>query len=280
MNNFILIIVAIFFILSCSPASDSIITQSGSTPTQANLSNCYDNQITSTTILSPLKGFVKSLFCFTTSILTTEVFAAQAEPGYCDKYKKMEGPQLTVTWDSKDKPQAVGWIGSVQCIKVPAQADSIKIDRVGWGKVPDQLLVVPKDSNLQPKILDIAKNQKKIHFSTQKINADEIWLWGNTLKSPCERDGCPSVPMPYKVGIKSPSYTLTSVFLQKLQLSGQNSPTLEFYSDGIDTSNIDSVSIEGFQSINKTSLTPNDSSFGKSAEVKITHTKGGQCPSF
>ena len=222
-------------------------------------------------------------------IAGTEAFAAQADPGYCDQYQKTEGPKLTITWEANAKPQAVGWLGSTSCTKVSLIAKQITIKRVGFGKIPNQLLVVPRNRSLQPKILDISANQKKVHFSTKKIASNEIWLWGNTLKSPCEKEGCPSVPLPYEVGVSSFSNTLRGVFLQKLSSKKDLLP-LRFYPTGqfgvsyFTFQNIP-IPIKGFQAHGKEKdlFSPQTESWGKSSEIiiKIQYKKNlGICPLY
>ena len=263
-NQFSVLMILSVFILSCSVSST---TFSGS-------SNCHENQITVSTAVRSLKGFLKPLFCAKTLTLIPAVFAAQAEPGYCDQYKKIKGPKLILTWQAGAQPQAVGWMGSTSCTKVSAKAESIAINRTGFGKIPNQLLIVPRDKSLQPKVLTISKNQDKIHFTTKKIPLDEIWLWGNTLSSPCEKDNCPLVPLPYVMGISSVSGTVKGVFLQKLsskdllplRISPAGAiPTPEFVY-------FKNVSIDGFQVIDKSQnlFAPKKTSWGQSAEIKIT----------
>ena len=262
-NQFPGLMILFVFILSCSIPLTSF---SGS-------SSCHENQMTLDVMVRSLKGFLKTLVCTKTLVLIPSAFAAQAEPGYCDQYKKTEGLKLTITWATETQPQAVGWIGSTSCTKVPAKAKSITINRAGFGKIPNQLLIVPRDKSLQPKVLNISKNQGKIHFATEKISPDEIWLWGNTLTSPCEKDLCSSVSLPYTVGISSVSGTVKGVFLQKLSSKGLlplrlspagNIPVPEFV-------HFKNVSIDGFQVIDKSQnlFEPKKTSWGQSAEIKI-----------
>lgn len=158
-------------------------------------SGCYENQTfsvseTKINLWNTFSQFFNfSIMC----VINPPAFAAAPVQGWealCKKAsEKVEGSKLTVKWSAEFQPQAIGWVGSLQCTKVSSGISSITIDRVGRGEIPNQLLIVPKDTSLKPQVLDISTNQRELDFSTQKIDADGVWIWGNTLKSYC-KDGC------------------------------------------------------------------------------------------
>ena len=184
---------------------------------------------------------------------STSIFAAPPFLGMCDNYKKIKGPKLTVTWDILMAPQAVGWQGATTFTKVSPKARSIKIKRVGYQNIPSQLIVVPRDTSFQPKILEVSSNQMEVHFSTEKIKPNEIWFWGSLSKSPCP--GTCGGPWPYTLDLRFMNGrhldSLTGMFLQKLQKTS-SSQYLLFTSSAV--GKIRRISIEGFQKPDKTMI--------------------------
>ena len=268
------------FISGCDPTSLTFNSQSPS---------CYGNPTSS---LSEIKinlwntfsqFFNSSIIC----VISTPVFAAPPAQGWgelcrkaSEKSEKVEGPKLTVKWSAEFQPQAIGWVGSLQCTQVSSSVSSVTIDRMGRGEIPSRLLIVPKDTSLQPQVLDISASQKELNFSTQKINAGETWVWGNTLKSHC-RDGCRNeqaneINISYHQGGKF-IFEGRGVFLFNLKRSLHHQPLLFF---GSDTS-LRQISIEGFQHLNTTNvLKPTEKVWGSSREAKVKFSRDKPCPLY
>ena len=185
---------------------------------------------------------------------STSIFAAPPPLGMCDNYKKIKGPKLTVTWDILMVPQAVGWQGATTFTKVSPKARSIKIKRVGYQNIPSQLIVVPRDTSFQPKILEVSSNQMEVHFSTEKIKPNEIWFWGGLSKSPCP--GTCGGPWPYGLDLRfvngSHFASLTGMFLKKLQKTSSPQYLLSTSHHGL--GKIRRISIESFQKPDKTMI--------------------------
>ena len=215
--------------------------------------------------------------------INATAFAAPPIQGWKELCKgasqKMEGPKLTVKWSGNAQPLAIGWIGSMKYTKVSSKVSFITIDRVGLGKVPSQLLIVPKDNGFQPKVLDISENQKELNFSTRKISADEVWLWGNTLKSHC-RNGCEN-EQAHEINV---SYHQSGrfiskgrgVFLLKLRKSLHQQPLLFF---GSETS-LHHISIDGFQQVITNVLKSKETAWGTSHEAKVKFSNDKPCPVY
>ena len=271
-----LFICSILFISGCYPSSQTFNSYS---------SSCDEQQTVSTSEINMdlWKDFTQFLSFSIACIVSVTAFATAPEQGWEElckgASKKMEGPKLTVKWSAKSQPQAIGWIGSTQCTKVSSKITSITIERVGIGELPNRLLIVPKDNSLQPKVLDILENQKELNFSTQKISADEVWLWGNTLKSHC-RDGCRNEQANEIMVTYHQSRRFISegrgVFLLKLSKSLHQHPLLFF---GGDTS-LHHISIDGFQQVITNVLKSKEEAWGASYEAKVKFSKYKSCPVY
>ena len=271
-----LFICSILFISGCYPLSQPFSSYSLS---------CDEKQTVSISVIKMdlWKDFTHFLSFSTACIVSVTAFAAAPEQGWEElckgASKKMEGPKLTIKWSDKSQPQAIGWIGSTQCTKISSKITSITIERIGIGELPNRLLVVPQNTSLQPKILDISKSQKELNFSTEKIGADEIWLWGNTLKSPC-KDGCRNeqaneINVSYHQSGRFISKS-SGVFLLKLNKSLHQHP-LSFF--GSETS-LHRISINGFQQMTTNILKPKEKTWGASYEAKVKFSNDKFCPVY
>ena len=273
----IFFICSVLFISGCDPTSITFNSQSSSCDGKQTFSM---SEIKTNFWNTFSQFFNSSIIC----VISTPVFAAAPTQGWgelCKKAsKKVEGPKLTVKWSAKFQPQAIGWVGSLQCTQISSSVNSVIIDRVGRGKIPSQLLVVPKNTSLQPQVLDISTSQKELNFSTQKINASDMWVWGNTLKSHC-RDGCGNeqaneINISYHQGGKF-IFKGNGVFLVKLKKSLHHQPLLFF---GSDTS-LRQISIEGFQHLSTANvLKPTEEVWGSSREVKVKFSNDKPCLSY
>ena len=199
------------------------------------------------------KEFLRWLIFIILFLKSTSIFAAPPPLGMCDNYKKIKGPKLTVTWDIPMIPQAVGWQGATTFTKISPKARSIKIKRVGYQNIPSQLIVVPRDTSLQPKILEVSEGQIEIHFSTEKIKPNEIWLWGGLSKSPCL--GTCGAPWPHNLHFRSINgshfASFSGMFLKKWQKTTSSQYLLPPFSD---VGKVRRISIEDFQKPDKTTI--------------------------
>ena len=224
-------------------------------------------------------------------------------PGFCDGLGLQQKPPITLTWEPGAKPKIIGWQGAFSCMEAPSTAvKSLSVQRSWWGdknKPPNKLIIVPNNNKLKPKILEIKENQQKVHFSTEKISANKIWLWGRLPKSPCTGVPCGG-PLAHSLSLSFMNgqhlADIRGVFL--VPLTKKPYPPqyiLEPHPEAYGT--VQGWTIDEFQAMpavllsvckktthcknNDKSLGPGQNSWGQSLELKVTFKKAknpSACP--
>ncbi|MCR9204169.1 MAG: hypothetical protein NXH75_06305 [Halobacteriovoraceae bacterium] len=99
---------------------------------------------------------------------------------------KQKGVDLKIVLKAGHGIKFLGWNGS-PLKEVKEKQKEIILTRQGWGKLPNEILVIPKDNSQKPDIVNVNPQNKEHKFepSWQGIQKDEIIYWGQTPQGVC-----------------------------------------------------------------------------------------------
>ncbi len=95
-------------------------------------------------------------------------------------------PDLKVTWDKSLIIKKIGWEGSSS--QYSNKKTEILLERKGFLGKSYRLIVLFADPVIAPKIIQVATETNKVHIDrdyVEKVDKEEVWLWGETLESQC-----------------------------------------------------------------------------------------------
>lgn len=189
-----------------------------------------------------------SLVLFVIFFCPSVLLASQPIGGW-KRDVEVKGAPITVKWTNpKFQPQCVVWMQdyTVEEIHPVFSGSEIRIERKGRNKIPAKLLVVPADSHLQPKILDVSEQTREVVFITEDIPGDEVFFWGITPENPFPP---PSGPSAISVSVrllrnKSIYSEFYGAFLWKIKQDGSQNQVEPFY---FSSESLGAISSKGFQ---------------------------------
>lgn len=178
--------------------------------------------------------------------------AVPPAPGMGPKY--VDGDPVTLRWEKPtQKPTLLIWMqedSTHKFFQVKKSETSSQIPRKGRKKLPTELLVIPKNASLRPKIITIPENQNNATFHTKPISRNEIWFWGRTPNSPCPHPMGTNL-LEINTRILNDSAKQTSFkggFLWKITRRNESPPrtrTVHFSSEVIGHEGIKTISSQG-----------------------------------
>lgn len=102
------------------------------------------------------------------------------------RIEKETGPDLKILLPANHGIQLLGWKGG-ELLEVKKNQKELTIKRVAWGKIPNEMILIPQADNLKPDVVRIDPQNLKYKFepSWQKISKEEVVFWGKTPRGVC-----------------------------------------------------------------------------------------------
>ncbi len=124
----------------------------------------------------------KKIYLFYVLILFASINAFSSAPFHPQKQLK----DLTVTWTDDSKIVALAVKSGAPVF--PSNKNSVSLSRNVYTQTHLELLLIPSNKRLAPLTLKIPNTQSKVSITPSlfnKINDNELWLWGATPRSLC-----------------------------------------------------------------------------------------------
>lgn len=102
-------------------------------------------------------------------------------------FKQIQGKPLEIRLKNGHGVLGLGWKGE-KLIRIDDGRKFFTLERKGWNKLPNQLLIIPHNQKLLPKIVEVKEEQSvlTIDSSWREIPSDTLIIWGQTPKSLCD----------------------------------------------------------------------------------------------
>lgn len=99
---------------------------------------------------------------------------------------KQKGIDLKVLLKPGHGVKFLGWNGS-SLMEIKEDQKEVTLIRQGWGTLPNEILVIPRNNSHKPDIVRVNTQNKehKLEPSWQGISKDEIIYWGETPQGVC-----------------------------------------------------------------------------------------------
>lgn len=204
-----------------------------------------------TTDLNWYTSFALALLSAFFLLPAQSVFSSCPPPGWVPEFK-CHGTPLKITWEAGMKPIFISWFqppAIIEPASIPPDSTELLYPRQGVNVLPDQIIIVPEDPRLTPKLITVATDAVSLHFITAEVPPDEIWFWGITPNDPYSPPP-ECLPRCYDVQVRqlndiSHNAQLRGSFLWRMKAPPSSEKRIPFYfSDGSNV--VEAIQCEGF----------------------------------